>query len=148
MVPSCVIGDGGVSAVSVIPLASELIGFANPKSSNFAPVAANTMFPGFKSRCTTPLRCALSSASANCAPYFSTCSKGRGPFLQPLRKCFAFHALHHQIVDPILMAYVVEHADVGMIQARDSFGFALEALFADGISGELRGQNLDGDRAV
>ena len=46
------------------------------------------------------------------------------------------------------MAYVVEHADVGMIEAGDGFGFALEALFADGIRGELLGENFDGDGAV
>src|SRR5262249_51751211 len=46
------------------------------------------------------------------------------------------------------MTYVVEHADVGMIEAGDGFGFALKALFANGISGELRGENLDGDAAV
>jgi len=47
-----------------------------------------------------------------------------------------------------LMAYVVEHADVGMIEAGDGFGFALEALFADRIRGELLGENFDGDGAV
>jgi hypothetical protein len=35
-----------------------------------------------------------------------------------------------------------------MIEAGDGFGFALEALFANGIRGELRGENLDGDGAV
>jgi hypothetical protein len=46
------------------------------------------------------------------------------------------------------MAYVVEHADVGMIEARDGLGFALEALFANGIRGELRGENLNRYRAI
>jgi hypothetical protein len=31
--------------------------------------------PGFKSRWTAPLRCAVSKASAICAPYFKTCSQ-------------------------------------------------------------------------
>jgi len=35
-----------------------------------------------------------------------------------------------------------------MIEARDGFGFALEALFANGIREEPRGENLDGDAAV
>ncbi len=38
--------------------------FANPKSRSFAPVLVSMMFPGFRSRCVMPCRCALSSASA------------------------------------------------------------------------------------
>src|SRR6516165_6602689 len=62
--------------------------------------------------------------------------QGQRSFLQPLRECFSFDTLHHQIVDPTLMAYVVEHADVGMIQLGDGLGFALEALLANGIRRE------------
>src|SRR6516165_1192085 len=62
--------------------------------------------------------------------------QGQRSFLQPLRECFSFDTLHHQIVDPTLMAYVVEHADVGMIQLGDGLGFALEALSADPIRKE------------
>jgi hypothetical protein len=35
-----------------------------------------------------------------------------------------------------------------MIQAGDGLGFALEALFADGVCGKLRGKNLDGHGAL
>src|SRR5215469_14562298 len=80
ILPSCVIGDGRAATVNVEPLTSATAGLAKPKSSSFAPVGVSMMFPGFRSLCTTPLRCALSSASAICAPYFSTCSIGRGPF--------------------------------------------------------------------
>jgi hypothetical protein len=64
-------------------------------------------------------------------------------FLQPLSKGFSLHALHHQVIDPILTPNVMQHADVRMIQARDGFGFALEALLANRIRRELRWQNLD-----
>src|SRR5215470_1980371 len=46
------------------------------------------------------------------------------------------------------MAYVVEHADMGMIEVGNGFGFALETLFANGVRTELRGENLDGDAAI
>ena len=39
-------------------------GFARPKSSSFTPVFVSMTLPGFRSRCTIPCRCALSSASA------------------------------------------------------------------------------------
>ena len=74
-------GDERIAtALMVTPLNSAAVGLARPKSSNFAPVEVSMMFPGFRSRCTIPARCALSSAYAICAPYFSTCSGGSGPF--------------------------------------------------------------------
>ena len=40
------------------------IAFASPKSSSFTPDFVSITLPGFRSRCTIPCRCALSSASA------------------------------------------------------------------------------------
>src|SRR5260370_13767147 len=45
------------------------------------------------------------------------------------------------------MADVVERTDLRMIQVRDGFRFALEALLANRIRGKLRGKNLDSDSA-
>ena len=64
--------DGVALAVAV---------FASPKSISFAPVFVSMMFPGFRSRCVTPPRCAFSSPSQISIPYFNTCSGGSGPFL-------------------------------------------------------------------
>ena len=69
-------------------------------------------------------------------------------FFQALRQRLAFEALHDEVVRSILMADVVQHADVRMIQTGNGFGFALEALLANGIIRKLRRQDLDGDRAV
>ena len=55
------------------------VGFANPKSSSFAPDLVNIMFPGFRSRCTMPFLWAFSSASAISIPRSSTCFTGNGP---------------------------------------------------------------------
>ena len=48
--------------------ASRSCSLASPKSTSLAPGGVSMMFPGFKSRCTTPSRCALSSASASSMP--------------------------------------------------------------------------------
>ena len=74
--------------------------------------------------------------------------EGEGAFFEALGEGLAFDALHDEIVDAILMADVVEHADVGMIEAGNSFGFAFETLFLHGIGRKMRGKNLDGDSAV
>jgi len=67
--------------------------------------------------------------------------------IQALCERFAFHVFHDQKIDAILAADIVKYADVWMIQARDDFGFALEALLAKGIGIKLRGQDLDRDGA-
>ena len=50
-------------------------------------------------------------------------------------------------IDAVLVADIVQHADVGMIQTGYGFGFSLESLSAPGIRRELQ-QNLDGDGAL
>src|SRR5260370_31992522 len=67
---------------------------------------------------------------------------------QPLGESFTFDALHHQIIGAILLADVMERADVWMVQAGDGFRFAFEALLANRIRAELRGKDLDGDAAL
>ena len=60
----------------------------------------------------------------------------------------AFQILHDQEVDPVLLADVMERADVRMVQARDRLGFPLEPLAEIGIVGHMRQEHLDGDGAV
>ena len=69
------------------------------------------------------------------------------PFPEPLRQGLPFHAFHHQIIDSILMTHVVQNANVRMIQAGNRFGFPLEPLLPDRVTGELCRQNFDGDGA-
>ena len=69
-------------------------------------------------------------------------------FQQPLRQRLAFQILHHQEIDPVLVADVVEGADVRMIQAGDGASFALESLAQFGAVRKMRGQNLDRDDAI
>ncbi len=60
----------------------------------------------------------------------------------------AIDVLHHQEVDVVRAADVVDRADVGMIQRCDGSRFALEPLAGPRVAGVQRGKNLDGDRAV
>ena len=70
------------------------------------------------------------------------------PFLEPMGQRLAFQVLHHQEVDAVLVADIVERADVRMAQARNGLGFAVETLARLRIARKMRGQNLDGDDAV
>jgi len=80
------------------------------------------MVPGFRSRC-------------------------KRAFLQALCKRLAFHAFHDQIVDAVLMADIIQHADVWMIQAGNRFGFTLEALLSNRLIRKRQRQDLDRHRA-
>ena len=69
-------------------------------------------------------------------------------FQQPLRECLAFEIFHHQKIDFVLMAGVVERADVRMVQAGDGLCFALKALAQFSAACEMRGQNFYRDGSV
>ena len=72
---ACCVG----SAVRLDGFADGAIALARPKSSSFTPDFVIITLPGFRSRCTIPCRCALSSASAISTPYRSVCSSGSAP---------------------------------------------------------------------
>ena len=67
---------------------------------------------------------------------------------QPRRQRLAFEKLHHQEVDAVLMADVVQVADVRVIQRGDRARLALEALSGARIGDAMRRDDLDGDRAI
>ena len=68
-------------------------------------------------------------------------------FAQAVGKSFAFEKLHDQIVSSILMANIVQSADVGMIQRRNRPCLALKALPGFGRR-EMRRKNLNRNRAI
>ncbi len=84
----------------------------------------------------------------NLCPDLHNVLEWQRPFLEAFLQRLAFHALHDQIIDAVLVPDIVEDANVRMIQTGDGLGFALEALFADGIGREVRRKNLDGDGAL
>ncbi len=73
--------------------------------------------------------------------------KRRCASLQTVGERLPFEELHHQEIGAILVADVVQRADVRMIQRRDSACFAIEPFTELRIAGELRRQDFDGDVA-
>ena len=69
-------------------------------------------------------------------------------FLQMLRQGFTFDVLHHEIVGSVLMANIVENADVRMIQTGNGSRFALEALAKLLPARVVVWKDFDGDDAV
>ena len=60
----------------------------------------------------------------------------------------ALDELHHEEIETVLVADVVQHADVGVVEPRDGDGLALEALAEALVFGQPGRNHLDGDHAV
>jgi hypothetical protein len=56
--------------------------------------------------------------------------------------------LEHEKVHAVLVPDIVQGADVRMAQLRDRFGFAVESRAEGFVPGQIRGQDLDGHRAL
>jgi hypothetical protein len=67
---------------------------------------------------------------------------------QAVRQRLTRKMFHHEEVDAVLRADVVERADVRVGEARDRAGFVAEAFLTIGIGGEVGRQNLDRDRTI
>ena len=67
---------------------------------------------------------------------------------QPVGQRLARQILHHQELDAVLLADVVQRADVRVRQARDRAGFAPKAFLAPGVIGDARRQDLDRDGSI
>ena len=67
---------------------------------------------------------------------------------EALRQRLPLEVLHHQVLDAVLIADVVERADVRMRQLRDRLCLPLKALPDLGGRGQVRGQDLDRDRSI
>jgi hypothetical protein len=57
----------------------------------------------------------------NLRAVFQSLIKRQWSFFETLCEGFAFHALHHNVIDAVLMADIVQHADVWVIEAGNSF---------------------------
>ncbi len=70
------------------------------------------------------------------------------PFSQTGLQSFALQILHHQERGSILAANIMQHANMRMIQRRNSARLALEPLLGLRILRKMRRQNLDSHGAV
>jgi hypothetical protein len=142
-VPSWVTGVVCVAAtVSVMPQAGAA-GFAKPKSSSLAPVGVIMMLPGLRSRLTIPARWRFIERIGNLRTELQDLLKRQRTLLKALEESLAFDTLHDEKVHTVLLANVVERANVRMVETGDGFGFALEALLTYGIGRKMWRKNLD-----
>src|SRR5207244_356771 len=68
--------------------------------------------------------------------------------VRSLRNSFALQILHDQVVRCVLVADVIQRANMRMAERRDRASFALEPVTKLRISGEGFGENLDRDDAI
>ena len=79
------------------------------------------------------------------AQHFTT---GNRTLDQAFGQRLAFQKFHHQVVTAVVVADVVQRADVGVIETADGLGLAGKTLPDVGAAGHAFGQDLDGDRSV
>jgi hypothetical protein len=73
---------------------------------------------------------------------------GQWPSADPVGEGFALDVFHHQEVNSVLVADVVQDADIGMIECRDGAGLALETRLQFNVAAERRRQYFDGNDAL
>ena len=93
-----------------------------------APALVSMMLPGFRSRCVMPLPVRLVQRVRDLDGDRERLIQRQRPLLQPLGQRVALQVLHHQEVDPVLGADVMERADVRVVQTGDGLRLALEPL--------------------
>src|SRR6266849_5210695 len=141
MLPAAVSGLNGLGPLNVaaavnegaapdpVPVFRRPSGLASPKSISFAPPWVSMMFPGFRSRCTMPWRCATASASATAMPVLKISFSGIAPLRNLSARVLTLQKLHHHVVGSILRADVIKMTNVRMVQRGNGLGLALHALF-------------------
>jgi hypothetical protein len=85
---------------------------------------------------------------ANLNPIFQHQFGWKRALRQAFGQRLAFQELHDQEVDAILMADVVQGANVGMVQGRYSAGLAIETLLGVWIIRKMTRQDFYCDRAI
>ena len=71
-----------------------------------------------------------------------------GGTLEAGGESLAFDEFHDQVVVAILLADIMQGADVGMVEAGNGAGFAHETFAIFGFPGKMIGEDFDGDGAV
>ncbi len=71
-----------------------------------------------------------------------------GTAVQQLLERVALDELHHDVDEPVLLAHVVDRADVGVLEGRAQAGLPFEAAAGGLALGELGAQRLDDHRPV
>src|SRR4051812_48652589 len=66
----------------------------------------------------------------------------------PTKECLAVQILHNQIVRPVVLADVMQRADVRMIEGRNRACLPLKPAAQIAILGDVSGKHFDGDGAI
>ena len=104
---------------------------ARPKSSSFTPVFVSMTLPGLRSRWTMPCAVRRVERVGDLDRRSRSACVGRQRALaEAVRQRLALEQLHDEVVGPVLVADVVERADVRVVERRDRPRLALEALRA------------------
>ena len=123
--------------------------FAKPKSRILAwPRLVMKIFAGLMSRWTMPPAWAASRASAISMPSAECHLQFQRTPGDPVLERHAVQVLHDQEGAAVVLADVVDGADVGMIQGGGCLGLAAEALQSLMILGEVVGEKFESDEAA
>ena len=118
---------------------------ARPKSRIFAcPRSVMKMFAGLISRWTIPAAWAASRASASCVLSSRTASYSRRPWIFSLAlSVLSFEQLHHDEGLPVVLADLVNRADIGMIERGGGAGLPFESRHPNRVLSERIWKDLD-----
>ncbi|MFO0650169.1 MAG: hypothetical protein U0326_28365 [Polyangiales bacterium] len=126
-----------------------------PKSMTFGMTSpsgarARKRFAGFTSRCTTPARCAASSAARGDEHFRRPRGAARALARGPRREVFADEELLREVEHPGLVvdAHVEHLDDVAMRALHARAGLAAKALHGVGVVGDVREQGLERDASA
>ena len=81
-------------------------------------------------------------------PQRQCCFEFEGASRDHVLECYAIKELHNEESAAVVLADVVDRADVGMVQSGRSLGFAAETLEGLMVLGQVIGEELQSDEAT
>ena len=107
------------------------------------PSSSSSTFAGFRSRCTTPWRCAYGERAADLGKQARGSLQLPGAAVERLSQRAAAQPAHHQVGAVGIAPVVVERDDVRVLELRDELCLGLEAADEGGLVDELGADDLD-----
>ena len=135
---------GAVAPAGSMPVAT----FASPKSSSFAPALREHHVARLQVPVDDALPVGGGQGVGDLGRHGQRLLERQRSLLEAVGERLAREVLHHQEGRTVVLADVVERADVRVVQAGDGLRFALEAGAAVRVGADLGREDLDGDGAV
>ena len=128
---------------------SRAFSFARPKSSSLTLSRVSMMLPGLRSACTTPCRCAWSSASAIRIAARNARSSGNGPSAsRAARVTPSTYSITRKIAGPSSPTSCSVQICGWVMRATASASRRNRSILSAGRVQELAREHLDGDRPI